>query len=208
MRILDLACGHGRHANRLAALGHDVTGVDLMPGFLELARQDARFRGVKVDYLCEDMRQFDGRASFDRVIMLFTVFGYFSDEQNLRVLQNVARALKPGGLFVVDVPNRDMILKRLMPAIVTEKNGNLMIDRLSFDSLTGRMYNKRIVIRDGIRKDKPFSVRLYNPSEMRAWLSQAGLEMMDIFGDYDSHPVTEESRRMIILARKPEIELI
>jgi 2-polyprenyl-3-methyl-5-hydroxy-6-metoxy-1,4-benzoquinol methylase len=48
MKILDLACGFGRHANRLAALGHSVTGVDFMPGFLEIARKKAEEMGVKV----------------------------------------------------------------------------------------------------------------------------------------------------------------
>ena len=73
------------------------------------------------------------------MLLLFTAFGYFSDEQNFQVLQKVARALKPGGLFVFDVPNRDVILKGFLPFIVTEKNGDLMIDRNRFDScLRGR----------------------------------------------------------------------
>jgi len=54
-------------------------------------------------------------------------------------------------------------MKNTSPAHVTEKSGELMIDRLSFDTLTGRLYNHRIVIRNGVRKDKPFFVRLYNP---------------------------------------------
>jgi 2-polyprenyl-3-methyl-5-hydroxy-6-metoxy-1,4-benzoquinol methylase len=57
LKILDLACGYGRHANRLAALGHSVTGVDYMPGFLTLARQRAAEMGVQVDYRQGDMRQ-------------------------------------------------------------------------------------------------------------------------------------------------------
>ncbi|RPI33021.1 MAG: class I SAM-dependent methyltransferase, partial [Chloroflexota bacterium] len=77
MNILDLACGFGRHANRLAALGHRVTGVDLTPGFLEIARKDAQARGVEVDYRQGDMRRIDFENEFDRVLLLFTAFGYF-----------------------------------------------------------------------------------------------------------------------------------
>jgi SAM-dependent methyltransferase len=88
--------------------------------------------------------------------MLFTSFGYFEDEDNRRVLEGVAQALKPGGLFVLDIPNRDTFLNNTPSANVMEKDGNLMIDRGSFDTLTGRWHNRRIVIRNGIRKDKPF----------------------------------------------------
>ena len=161
MKILDLACGFGRHANRLSALGHDVTGIDLTPGFLELARLDAQALGVQVNYLQGDMRQIDYQGAFDHVLLMFTAFGYFEDEQNLLVLKNVARALKPGGLLIFDIKNRDIFLKDYCPDHVTEKECNLMIDRHFFDSLSGRLYNRRIVIREGVRRDKPFFVRFY-----------------------------------------------
>jgi 2-polyprenyl-3-methyl-5-hydroxy-6-metoxy-1,4-benzoquinol methylase len=67
MKILDLACGFGRHTNRLAALGHSVTGVDYMPGFLMLAQETAAEMGVQVDYRQGDMRQISFHEAFDRV---------------------------------------------------------------------------------------------------------------------------------------------
>ncbi|MEW5868736.1 MAG: class I SAM-dependent methyltransferase [Chloroflexota bacterium] len=202
LRILDLACGFGRHANRLAAMGHQVVGVDLMEGFLQLARQDAQARGVTVDYRQGDMRQIDFEQEFDRVLLMFTAFGYFSDEENALVLSKVARALKPGGLFVMDIHNRDMFLKDFLPEHVTEKEGNLMIDRITFDSLTGRLHNRRIVIRNGVRKDKPYSVRMYNPSEIKALLETSGLQIQQFCSDWEGNPISTESRRMIIIARK------
>lgn len=202
MQILDLACGFGRHANRLAALGHRLTGIDASPGFLELARKDAAVRGVSVDYRLADMRWIDFEQAFDRVLLLFTAFGYFDDHQNLQVLMNIARALKSGGLLVFDIHNRDVFLKGMLPSIVTEKNGNLMIDRSSFDPLTGRLHNRRLVIRDGVRRDKPFFVRMYNATEIRDLLERAGLEVASIRGGWDGSPLTTESRRMVIIAKK------
>jgi 2-polyprenyl-3-methyl-5-hydroxy-6-metoxy-1,4-benzoquinol methylase len=152
MKILDLACGFGRHANRLAALGHSVTGVDYMPGFLTLARQKAAEMGVQVDYRQGDMRQVSFLEEFDRVLLLFTSFGYFEDSENELVVKNMARALKLGGCLMFDIPNRDVILKDLPPADVIDKGGDLLINRFSFDVLTGRFHNRRIVIRNGIRK--------------------------------------------------------
>ena len=206
MRILDLACGFGRHTNRLAALGHSLVGVDLMEGFLAVARQEAEKLGVQVDYRQGDMRRISFEQEFDRVTLLFTAFGYFEDDENLLVLQNAARALKPGGLLIFDTNNRDTLLRNFHPAFVHEKDGNLLIDRMSFDSLTGRMQNRRILIRDGVRKDMPFFVRLYNPSEIRPLLAQAGLELYKVYGDWGGQPLSPESRRMVIIAKKSTAE--
>jgi|GEM_PF-169165 len=204
LKILDLACGFGRHANRLAALGHTLTGVDLTPGFLDIARKDARDRGVRVAYLQGDMRTIEFHEEFDRVMLLFTAFGYFSDEQNQQVLVRIARALKPGGLLIFDSHNRDAFLKEMHPCFVMEKEGNLMIDRLSFDGQSGRWYNHRIVIRDGVRKDKPFFVRLYNLSELKSMLAQAGLELHHVYASWDAREFTADARRLVVLARKPQ----
>lgn len=202
LKILDLACGYGRHANRLAELGHRVTGVDINSGFLEIAKREAKEKGVSVKYIMEDMQKISFHEEFDRVLLLFTSFGYFEDEENFLVLKKVADALKPSGLFCFDIPNRDVCLKHFLPYIVVEKGNDLMIDRSTFDSTTGRVYNKRIVIRNGKRKDKPFFVRLYNPTEIGDLLNRAGLRIYKMYGDWDSNPFTSDSRKMIIIAKK------
>jgi SAM-dependent methyltransferase len=201
-KILDIPCGFGRHTNRLTKLGHKLTGVDLMPGFLDIAKADAKKKKVKVNYIRADMRKISLREKFDRILILFTSFGYFTDEENLKVMENVANSLKKGGLLCLDTFNRDAFLKGFLPYIVTEKEGNLLIDRNSFDSTTGRLNCKRIVIRNGKRKDKPFSIRLYNPTEIRDLLNKVGLKIHKIYQDWDANPFTSDSRRMIIIARK------
>jgi SAM-dependent methyltransferase len=203
MRILDLACGFGRHTNRLAALGYSMTGVDLSAGFLQIARQQAARMDVQVDYQQADMREIAFEDEFDWVMLLFTAFGYFPDAENLQVLVNVSRALKKGGQLVFDTLNRDAIAKDFHPAFVIEKEGNLMIDRLSFDSLEGRFYDKRIVIRDGVRKDKPYFVRLYNSNEIKDLLSSAGMLLENVYGSFDRKEFKMDSHRMVVVARKP-----
>lgn len=202
MTILDLACGHGRHANRLAALGHNVTGVDITKGFLKIAKRDAKAKGVKVKYIHHDMRKIKFKNEFDRVILMFTAFGYFKDKENFKVLKNIARALKPAGLFCFDIPNRDGFVKGLLPFIVTEKGKDLLIDRHTFDKATNRLYDKRIVIRNGVRKDMDFFIRFYNRKEMSGLLKKVGFKSVRFFGDWDSNPLTKDSRRMIIVAKK------
>jgi SAM-dependent methyltransferase len=202
MKILDLACGFGRHTNRLAALGHTVTGVDYMPGFLAIARQKAAEMGVQVEYIQGDMRQIHYQEEFDRILLLFTSFGYFEDAENEQVLKAMAQALKPGGCLLFDTQNRDTFLKHIPPADVIEKGEDLLINRYSFDVVTGRFHNRRILIRDGVRKDKPYSIRLYNATEICALLERAGLTDYQLLGE-DGQPLSAASRRMTVIATKP-----
>ncbi len=150
-RILDVACGHGRHANALAALGHRVTGTDISRGFLDQARADAAARQLQVDYREQDMRQLQDVAAFDVTLCLFTAFGYFDDAGNAAVLQAMARALVPGGRLLLDIINRDRIMRHLRSADVNERGDDLMIDRTRFDFSTGRCITKRTYLIGGRR---------------------------------------------------------
>lgn len=202
MKILDLACGHGRHANKLAELGHTVVGVDVNERFLEIAQKEANKKGINIKYIKEDMRKISSREEFDRVLLLFTPFGFFNDRENFRVRENVAAALKSGGLFCLDIPNRDAFLKNFLPFIVTEKEGNLMIDRSSFDAKSGWWHDDRIYLREGKRVDAPFSIRVYNYTEMRDLLDAVRLDIQASYEDWNAQPFIGESCRMIIVAKK------
>ena len=158
--------------------------------------------GVRVEYIQADMRRIDFQEAFDLVLLLFTAFGYFEDQENLLVLQNISRALKPHGRLVFDINNRDVFLKYMLPAVVVEREGNLMIDRIRFDQLTGRLHNRRLTIRDGVRKERPFFVRLYNPQEIQSLLREAGMEAVNFYGGWDLQALTADSRRLITIAQK------
>lgn len=209
MRVLDLGCGFGRIANRLALLGHRVTGVEYLPGFLEIARAaadpmgilEAR-RGGSVRYLQGDMRIIDFSNQFERAIMMFNSFGYFTDDENVDILSRISRALVPGGWLGFDIGNRDGLMLNFHPHYVTEKDGDLMINRFNFDVTTGRLSNQRIIIRDGVRKDLPFSIRLYSVTEIRALLDQTGFDLTRMYGEWDGRPLEMDSGSMVLIARK------
>lgn len=210
LRVLDLACGFGRIANRLALLGHRVTGVEYQRGFLEIARSaaaqigilDAPGYGPSVSYIQGDMRTIDFDEEFDRAIMMFNSFGYFPDEENFQVLQGIAQALKPNGLLGFDIANRDGVLVNFHPHYVTEKDDALMINRFSFDVHTGRLHNQRVIFRDGVRKDLPFSVRLYSVTELRDLLARAGLTLERVYAEWDGQPLQYDSPSLVAVARK------
>ncbi|MBC6417390.1 MAG: class I SAM-dependent methyltransferase [Prochloron sp. SP5CPC1] len=200
--ILDLACGWGRHANRLAQQSYKVMGIDRTSGFLARAKKEAEQLNVSVNYRHGDMRGIDFQADFDRVLCLFTAFGYFDDEDNQQVLSNISRALKPEGLLCFDIPHRDVQVQKQKPYMVTHVGQDMMIDQMQFDSLSGRRYYRRTLIRDGKRQDISFFVRLYNVQEISILLTQAGLTLKQIYANWDSSEFTSESERMILIAQK------
>jgi SAM-dependent methyltransferase len=202
MELLDLACGHGRIANRLAERGARVTGLDATPLFLERARADAQARGVDVEYVEGDMRELPWESRFDRIVNWFTAFGYFDDdEEDRRVLRAAHRALRPGGRLLIENNNTAELLGRWQPSVVIERDGNLMIDRSRFDPVSGRATTERVIVRDGATRAVTFSVRMFVAVELGGWLRDAGFSAVDFF-DRQGEPLTVESRRMVTVARR------
>jgi 2-polyprenyl-3-methyl-5-hydroxy-6-metoxy-1,4-benzoquinol methylase len=201
LEVLDLACGHGRIANRLAARGARVTGLDATPRFLELARADAEARSVDVEYVHGDMRELPWTARFDRILCWFTAFGYFDDEQNRQVLREARKALRDGGLLLIEGNNLLELARRWQPTTLVERDGDFVIDRHRFDPVTGRMNTERIVVRGGRVRRFTYAVRMFVASELRDWLVGAGFASVDFY-DRDEEPLTAEGRRMIAVARR------
>ncbi|AEC52642.1 putative protein Methyltransferase type 11 [Pyrococcus sp. NA2] len=201
-RILDLACGFGRHAIKLGELGHEVVGIDIIDGFLEIARKKAEKKGVNVKFMKGDMREINFEEEFDIVLLLYTSFGYFSDKENFKVLQNVYKALKPGGLFCLDVPNRDFVVRNLSPCSVLEKGEDFMIDMSSFDVLTGRMHVRRMIIRNNQRRVVEYSLRIYTYTELSEMLKRAGFKIEKVYGSFDGKELSLKTPRIIVVAQK------
>jgi SAM-dependent methyltransferase len=201
LELLDLACGHGRIANSLAERGARVTGLDATALFLDLARRDAAERGVEVEYVEGDMRSLPWPERFDRVLCWFTSYGYFSDEENRQVLREVHRALRPGGLFAVEMNHKENLLGRWEPESVTERGEDRMIDRRGFDAQTSRSRDQRTIVRGGTERSFTFSVRMFSAAELKDWFRAAGFREPYAYGE-DGEPLTLEHRRMTIVGSK------
>jgi SAM-dependent methyltransferase len=199
--VLDVPCGHGRIANRLAGRGARVTGVDADALFLARARDDAAQRGVEVDYVQADMRELPWKERFDAVVNWFTSFGYFDDEGNSAWLDAVRRTLKPGGRLAIDVHSRDVFMRNLGNAAVSERDGDLVVDRHRFEVETGRAHTERWTVRAGKVRKTEYSVRFYTFTELRSLLLDAGFSSVEGVG-HDGKPLTLESRRMIVIATR------
>jgi SAM-dependent methyltransferase len=201
MDVLDLACGHGDLANRLAARGCLVTGLDSSAVFLDRARADAAAAGVTVDYVAGDMRQLPWSGRFDRITNWSTAFGYFDDTTNRAVLDGIVRALRPGGRLAMDLDNLTSFLASYCPSrvAVARENGDMLVDRYGLDPLTGRFEAERTVIRSGRTRRVNFVKRLFGFPELRDWLLAAGFTTVTAYGE-DGRPLAADHTRMIIVA--------
>jgi SAM-dependent methyltransferase len=199
-RVLDLACGPGRHAIQLRSEGAWVVGFDLSLPLLSRARH----RDPDPLYVVRgDMRYLPfARGSFDVVVNLFTSFGYFSDDrQHGLVLTEVATVLRPGGVLVLDYFNT----ADLMGSLVSHEeraigNQRVVIERRISDD--GRYVLKEMhLLNDG--RSFLERVRMFTLNELETLVSEAGLCIRQRFGDYSGSPLTAESPRVLMVATRP-----
>jgi SAM-dependent methyltransferase len=211
-RLLDLACGIGRFALPLARRGIRVHGVDISSSYVRTALRCARKEQLPASFSCEDMRRIRFVNEFDAVINMFTSFGYFErEEDHLLTLKRVTAALKPGGRFLIDVANRDIIIKNFR-AQEWSRSGKLLIleereldyersrtkNRWVIYALTGYLRRQRKVV------EKIFSLRLFSPHELILLIQQAGMKVIRTASSLDGAPLSPDRHRILILARKPE----
>ncbi len=201
-RVLDMGCGHGRHSIALASRGHRVHGVDMMEGFINYARRTAADMGVAATFERADLRRYVATESFDAAICIFDAFGLHHDDENLAVLTAMSRSLAPGGGFCLDMRNRDWIARHMQMLTMLERGEDLMIDRHAIDSVTGRLIDRRIMVRGGRVRYAPFSVRLYGMQEIIQLLASVGLAASAAWGDWTGLPVSINRNRMVLFGSK------
>jgi SAM-dependent methyltransferase len=198
---LDLACGAGRHARQLASTGLRVTGLDLSAASIRQART---FGGPALRFRQHDMRVPFGQGAFEYVFSFFTSFGYFDRPgEHLRVVRNIARALRPGGTLVLDYLNHVTAARRLV------RDETKVVDGIGYHLTRWAdacaLY-KRIMIDEGeAASSLEFVERVarFGVDDLRRMCSRYDLEIAEVFGDYALTPYdAESSPRLIVVARK------
>jgi SAM-dependent methyltransferase len=201
-RILDLACGTGRIAAPLAKRGFEVAGLDISERALAVARDEA----PELDLRHGDMRELPWEeATFDGVINLWTAFGYFETQSHdERVLAEIARVLRPGGMFLIDTVNPIGLMRIYRPVGWQEAAaGVLFLERRVYDPVTGRAQADWLFVHpDGRRVKRSFDHRLYTAPELGDMLRRAGLEPVQWFGGFDGSELSIDSFRLIVLSRR------
>ncbi len=198
-KILDLACGKGRHSIYLNKKGCNVTGVDLSEANIQKA---SIYANDRLQFIQKDMRHLHFKKEFDFVLNLFTSFGYFDeDRENEKVIKQVAKSLKDGGALFLDFLNPEWVVNKLVPTEIKTLEG---IDfHLERQEENGYIYKDISFEAGGTQYSYQEKVKAISCEEFKHYFLTAGLMLEEIFGDYDLNTFDKSSsERMIFVARK------
>jgi SAM-dependent methyltransferase len=204
--VLDLACGAGRHAIGMARRNYRVVGVDLSLSMLARAGELAQEAGQKINFIHGDMRDLGFDRTFDGVYCLGTSFGYFDDPVNVKVIEGVHHALKPGGFFLLEIANRDHAITSQPSLLWFEMGDVVSMEETDFNYINSRLYvNRQIILDGGQRQTKhEYSVRLYALHEIGQILHNSGFAVTRVSGHVASPGAFfgVDSERLIIVAQR------
>lgn len=198
-KILDLACGKGRHAVYLSEKGYDVTGIDLSERSIAYAKQ---FESAHLHFAVHDMREVYKPETFDFILNLFTSFGYFDNEtENVVALCATAQSLKHGGKLVIDFMNTDQAIAGLVAEEEKEVKGILFkIHRGVENGFIVKTIRFTDQGRDYCFEER---VRALREEDFLEYFAMAKLRLVAVFGDYNLDPYDrDKSGRMIFVLKK------
>ncbi|MDI1316610.1 class I SAM-dependent methyltransferase [Flavobacterium sp.] len=196
-KVLDLACGKGRHSIYLNQLGFDVVGADLSENSIAEAKIN---ENDTLHFLVHDKREpFD--AKFDAIFNLFTSFGYFENrEDDIKTLLAIKESLSDYGFAVIDFMNSQQVIENLIPEEIKE------VDGITF-------YIKRFVVDGFITKQIDFEdkgekfqftekVRAYTLEDFQNMMDETGIYLLDTFGDYKLKKFHKNTSERLIMIFK------
>ncbi len=205
-QVLDLACGYGRHALEISAGVAGIVGVDRTAAFIERARQLADERGLgNARFEVADMRALDYSAEFDAAYNYFTSWGYYDEQANFDVLRRVARALKPGGRFLMEMIGRDSLMRRYRARSWEQADEDtIVLMENHFDVATGLQHNTRTYLRPGAAPEV-IEIRHYIPApdHLARLLREAGFAETRIVSAPDGGEPTIDSFRIAVIGTAP-----
>jgi 2-polyprenyl-3-methyl-5-hydroxy-6-metoxy-1,4-benzoquinol methylase len=205
-RILDVGCGFGRHSIELARRGYRVVGMDAAAAMIKAARERAMETAVSIDFQVAKAEQFTTSTLFDAAICLFTSLGQITDSgENSALVYRVCEALKPGGMFLVEVPQRDPAVAQLKAAEQFGNGANYTAVTRAYNSTTQTVFETFTQV-SGVQKQVfTLHYRLFDRQAVTALLQEAGFVIHAAYGSYAGDPLTTVNDTMLIVAKKTGI---
>ena len=205
--ILDMACGFGRHSLALSQRGNPVTGIDLNPDFIIEARKKANDLNLDACFECADMLEFVKPDSFDHVLFLYNSFGYFLDpEDDKRVLKNSLLSLRPGGKLILQVPNREGIMRSRPSQHFRywheEDNGKIRLEEATANDDWTWNTTRWIILDGDKRREYTYGIRLYDKTELCSLLDLIGFCEINTFSSISGKPYSKDAPHIVIVAQK------
>jgi len=209
-RILDMACGGGRHAIGLAEKGHKVTAVDIGSFPLEKAKKEASEKKLQVNFICRDITEIEYDRDYDLAFLICGQLGHFSPEENRVIFQKASNALIKGGIFLIHLwsfnnddranfthwyrEKRPLYLKH--PSVVHR-------EQFYFDNERVKLI-RDFAIDTVTRENRLFSVseKEYTTHEIRDFAQAGSLDIIAEFGDFEGSQLDKKSNSRIFILKK------
>lgn len=208
-KILDLACGFGRHSLALARRGFDVTGVDITPDYVRFASETAGEEGLSARFFCADIRDVCYEQAFDVILnMADGAVGYLeSDTENGKIFEVVSRALKHGGKHFMDIMNGAYAQSHFPCKLWDAGEKGITLSAFEWDSASRTMLYGQLDYTYGESLTRPeFSegnpIRLYTLEEIIEIYSRLGLYVVDSFADFTGKPSSPNAIQLLISSVK------
>lgn len=203
-RVLDCPCGQGRHAHLLAEAGFNVDGLDYSKTLLQLAKKRGVSRTLR--YTQGDMRALPTRwtGRFDAVVNLFTSFGFFDTPlDDVLVLEQFARVLKPDGVLVWHGGSRDGVMTKFLARDWwSTADGTMFGQERQFDPLSGFLEITSTWHGPRGHGERAHRIRLYTASELASRMRDVGLIVEQSFSGWTNRPLTRRASEMLLVARR------
>ena len=207
-RILELACGYGRHSLELAKRGFEVVGVDITPCYIEDARKSSRDMS-NVSFICSDIRDITFENEFDVVLNLADgAIGYLeTDEENLKIFDVVSKALKTGGHHICDLVNGDYANAHIPVKLWDAGEEEISLSEFDWDPETKIMLFGNQNFAYGQMLTKPHipegdPTRVYTPDEMKDIMSNRHMSVVEAFAGYSKKVCSQNDFQMLVHSRK------
>jgi SAM-dependent methyltransferase len=200
-RMLDVACGRGRHSKLLASMGYSVTGIDIS---FESIVHAKKFENDNLDFYVHDMRLPFWGNYFNYAFNFFTSFGYFKTRrEHDDAIRTIAKSLRPGGKLVIDYLNVHFAEEQMVNH-QHKKIGHTQYDIHKWDDETH--FFKKITVKDPSLPqpvEHTEKVSKFSLGDFTEMLAYQGLQVQEVFGDYDLNPYdTRKTPRLIMIAQK------
>jgi len=203
-RVLDVPCGMGRLTIPLAETGLRMTGVDLVPSYIRRARRDAKRARVDAQFVVSDMRQIAFEREFHAALNWFGSFGYFSAADNFRFARKVFAALKPRGRFLIEGINKSWVLRRFRKQSSERRIGGVAVSQdLRWDAKLQRIRGLWTLRRGSRTERHRVSMRVYNGTEIRNLLEQAGFREIKLYGHPPLRRFSRHCPRFVAVGTRP-----
>ena len=208
-KILDLACGIGRHSLYLARRGFCVTGVDIMRDYIEYCAKAAKEEDLSAHFICSDIREVRFENEFDVVLnMADGAVGYLeNDKENKKIFEVIAKALKPGGKHFMDIMNRNFAETHFPCKLWESGEKCLTLSEFEWESETKTLiYGQtdfeygEILSKPNVTEGNP--IRLYSIDEIKEIFADLKMTVLETYSDFNARPSSDNKIQLMIYSKK------